>query len=165
MFKYKTQDVARFWSKVDKSGECWLWTSQLRDGYGTFWLSGKVVGAHRFSLFLEIGEYEGNALHTCDNPQCVRPSHLFPGTQQENMDDMYGKERRNRHQGYQKVSERKVIKLSPQDVVDILEELKKPYWGQVSALARRYGVTHGLISQIKTGKFRPVALISADEEV
>jgi hypothetical protein len=53
--------------------------------------------------------------------------------------------------------ERKVIKLSKQDVQDILEAVKNPYWGQVNDLARKYGVTHGLISQIKTGYYAAIS--------
>ena len=164
MFTYTQKDLDRFWAKVDKSGECWEWTSQTRTGYGIFWLNGTTVSAHRFSLFIEIGDFEGYACHKCDNPLCVRPSHLFPGSQQDNMDDMYAKGRRGRKKPYQPVERRKVIKLSPEDVLEILEALKKPYHGQGNDLARRYGVTHSLISHIKTGRFRPASLISADEK-
>ena len=166
MFTYTQKDLDRFWAKVKYDDEgCWEWTSQTRGGYGIFWLSGKVIGAHRFSLFLSIGEYEGLACHTCDNPPCVRPDHLFPGSYQDNSDDMFAKGRKARKQPYQKVEKRKVIKLSPEDVLEILEALKKPYHGQGNDLARKYGVTHSLISHIKTGRFRPAALISGDEKL
>lgn len=152
MYTYTEKDLERFWAKVDKSGECWEWTSQTRGGYGLFWLNGTTVGTHRFSLFLAIGEFEGNALHRCDNPPCVKPEHLFAGTHQENMDDMYAKGRRQRKKPYQPVETRKVRKLSQADIEEILRELEKPYWGQVDRLAKKYGVHHSLISNLKAGR-------------
>jgi hypothetical protein len=116
-----------------------------------FSLNGKPVSAHRFSLFLEIGPYKGLACHSCDNPSCVRGSHLFAGSQQDNMDDMYTKERRRRKQ-YKKKEERKVRKLSKEDIETIQEELTRPYWGQIKKLAAEYGVHHSMISHIKSGR-------------
>ena len=73
--------VKRFWAKVDKSGECWLWTGSKRNkGYGAFVWSdddGLVVQgrAHRFSFEIHIGPIPTGmcVLHSCDNPPCVRP--------------------------------------------------------------------------------------------
>jgi hypothetical protein len=151
MFEYTQKDLDRFYAKVEYDDEgCWEWTSTVRGGYGLFSLNGKPVSAHRFALFLEIGEYEGSALHTCDNPPCVRGSHLFAGTHQDNMDDMYAKGRRGRRKPYKKKDgPRKVRKLSEDDVREIVEKLESPYWGQVKDLAKQYGVTHARISHIK----------------
>jgi len=88
--------MERFWSKVDKSGDCWLWRAAVASGYGTFrGPDGHMIGAHRMSYLLSHGEIpEGlQVLHTCDNKLCVRPDHLFLGTQQDNMDDMIQKGR------------------------------------------------------------------------
>jgi hypothetical protein len=95
-----------FWTKVDKCGPvashvdgidcCWVWKA-YRDkrGYGRFSVRGKRVFAHRFSWELANGSIPPNmfVLHRCDNPGCVRASHLFIGTHEENMHDMVVKGR------------------------------------------------------------------------
>ena len=90
--------VVRFWSCVDRTGECWVWTAYLDPrGYGRFmrtWRS--VVQAHRYSWELAHGPIGDPALfvcHRCDNPKCVRPEHLFLGTAKDNTADMIAKGR------------------------------------------------------------------------
>lgn len=90
----------RFWSKVERSDEgCWLWQAgTLKFGYGMFSMpghDGRPVLAHRIAYMLTYGEIpEGlNVLHRCDVPPCVRPDHLFLGTQGDNVRDMYAKGR------------------------------------------------------------------------
>lgn len=85
-------DTARFWSYVDKSGECWLWTGALtHDGYGRFRLGYDHVMAHRWAYEHEIGPIpEGLVLdhvvaRGCSHRNCVRPAHLEPVTDQENL--------------------------------------------------------------------------------
>lgn len=89
----QSDPVARFWSKVDKSGDCWTWTAGRNDlGYGQFSYGGKGgknVGAHRYAYMLTHGAIPEGAfvLHNCDNPSCVRPDHLRIGSQVDNMRD------------------------------------------------------------------------------
>ncbi len=88
----------RFWAKVDKTGECWLWTGRRdKDGYGRFRPNGKSCdrGAHRVSFVLHGGTIPDGAFvcHSCDNPPCVNPAHLWLGTAQDNSDDMVSKGR------------------------------------------------------------------------
>lgn len=87
----------RFWNYVQKTETCWLWTGSRADtGYGVHWTDEKkLVGAHRYSYELHNGPIpEGLfACHHCDNPPCVNPDHLFPGTAEDNAQDMSRKGR------------------------------------------------------------------------
>jgi hypothetical protein len=80
----------RFWAQVEKTDGCWLWTGNKdRDGYGHIKHGGKSIGAHRASYLIHNGEIpEGQVIcHTCDNPACVRPDHIFSGTVADNNRD------------------------------------------------------------------------------
>lgn len=90
----------RFWGNVDRSGDCWLWTGgKDKDGYGKFRVStsgpGAQTRAHRFSYELHHGPLADGLMvcHSCDNPPCVRPEHLFPGTALQNRNDAVAKGR------------------------------------------------------------------------
>lgn len=89
--------IARFWDKVDTSGECWEWTAGcFKRGYGAFAYDDHRPGyAHRFSYELHHGPIpEGKVVrHTCDNPKCVNPDHLKVGTQRDNIMDAINRDR------------------------------------------------------------------------
>jgi len=92
----------RFWSKVTKTPTCWRWTAACSGrGYGVFKYRGRQDGAHRVSWLLTFGEIPDGlqVLHRCDNRWCVRPDHLFLGTQEDNMQDASRKGRMSRHGG------------------------------------------------------------------
>lgn len=92
--------LAMFWTYVDQTGECWLWTgSRNHDGYGLFKHPPRGVCAHRYAWELAHGVAPGkrHVLHSCDNPPCVRPSHLFLGDHAINMADMGRKGRTGSH--------------------------------------------------------------------
>lgn len=87
---------ARFWSYIDKRGpaECWPWTGYKHAGfgYGMISIAGQKAMLYSHRVALEIAGVvipEGmGALHTCDNPPCCNPAHLYPGTQKDNVRDM-----------------------------------------------------------------------------
>lgn len=77
----------RFWAKVNKTGDCWLWTGWRTNGYGRFTTNGKNWRAHRFAFEEMRGPIpEGLQLdHLCRVRHCVNPDHLEPVTRQQNM--------------------------------------------------------------------------------
>lgn len=90
------QSKIRFIEKILIGDGCWNWTGAKNSpGYGYFSLKGRQERANRISFKFFKGEIpEGKFIcHTCDNPACVRPSHLFYGSQSENIKDAYRKGR------------------------------------------------------------------------
>src|SRR6202035_1883893 len=93
----------RFWNEVQKSDHCWTWTGPLTSkGYGK--IAVKLHGVwspilvHRLSYELEYGPIPHNLMvcHHCDNPCCVRPDHLFLGTNDDNIQDKLDKGRQTK---------------------------------------------------------------------
>lgn len=96
-----------FWQFVIKSDDCWLWNGSIsKSGYGYIGMNNKDIGAHVVAYQLQYDNYDPKlfVLHRCDNPLCVKGSHLFQGTQCTNMNDMYNKKRnRNGSKGLAKI--------------------------------------------------------------
>jgi hypothetical protein len=96
------RSVARFMRSFtrDEATGCWLWTrAKTRGGYGQMRAVGPaglvVIRAHRFALAMKLGRWpSGLACHTCDNPPCVNPDHLFEGSASDNALDAFKKGRR-----------------------------------------------------------------------
>lgn len=127
----------RFWSKVDKSDECWVWTAGCwESGYGKFkiWHEGKwrSIRAHRYSC--DALDDPRMVLHRCHNRRCVRPDHLYFGGQQENMDDMVaaGRSVRGAKNVNTKITEAQALEIKQrlafgEKLIDIARAMNVPY--------------------------------------
>lgn len=140
----------RFWSHVDKSNAdgCWLWTAATHTyGYGRLFANGVVTEAHRVSYELNVGPIPDgmHVCHRCDNPPCVRPEHLFLGTNTENRRDSV---RKNRHAHGVKQGG---TKLTDEIACTIRKRFASGETNK-SALAREYGVTSSCIHDVLTSK-------------
>lgn len=115
----------KFWAKVDKVGDCWNWTgSKNKFGYGQVSIKGKGLKSHRIAFFLFYRYIDPNGqmkvLHSCDNPSCVNPSHLFMGSQEDNIRDMVAKKR---HRNIPKHGENNPMAVLTWDEVEQIREL------------------------------------------
>lgn len=120
----------RFWAKVNKiEGGCWEWTAyKMRQGYGVLILGSRTDGsrrtelAHRVSYTLAYGDFPEDQVicHSCDNPACVRPQHLFIGSQADNMLDMREKGRSTKGRpSHLRGTAHPLSKLTESEVVEI----------------------------------------------
>lgn len=139
----------RFWKHVDIKDlfECWLWKGATDSaGYGSFRNKTGTTIASRISYFLVYGIIPKgkNVLHHCDNPLCVNPSHLFLGTQKDNIRDCVTKKRIaiGEHHGRSKLTESDILKIY---------SLLQSEISQI-AIAKKFNVSGATIHNIKVGK-------------
>lgn len=139
----------RFWEKVSVNGQgaCWPWVARAgTKGYGAMNVDGRNTRATHVSWYLHHGEWPNGlglwVLHTCDNPACVNPAHLFLGTHNSNMRDMVRKGRAGRLPG----EAHALAKLTEQEVRLIR---RRAAAGEAkAALAREYGVSWMTVDRI-----------------
>lgn len=144
--------MQRFWSKVQKTNTCWNWTAFVNhNGYGRFSFKSKPMHAHRFSWELHNGPIPDglNVLHRCDNPKCVNPSHLFLGTQKDNVKDMVKKNRQSNKMG-RKGESHSQNKLNEANIKRIRELYLKSFTQK--ELAKLFKVSQSQISRIVNNK-------------
>jgi len=141
-----------FWGRVDRSAgddKCWIWLGYKVDkGYGQVGRECKVVLVHRVAYELTYGHIRPGlyVCHSCDNPSCVNPLHLFLGTAADNAMDMIRKNRQANG----------AHKLSPDEVREIRLLYERGRggggYGNSRLLAEKYGVDQTVIQAVAQGK-------------
>lgn len=156
--------LAAFWSRVNKTDTCWLWTGATnKPGYGKFHNGSCVEMAHRYSWTLANGPIPAGlwVLHRCDVPACVHPEHLFLGTCQDNAKDCYHKGRSalSKYNSPENVADRiirtgyagKPRKLTP----TLVRKIRHRYFTKGESqpkIADSLGINQTMVSAIVTGK-------------
>jgi hypothetical protein len=149
----KENAISRFLAKTKRVGACLIWTASRNGGhrpgrYGSTAYRGKHMLSHRLSYILFKGEIPEGAYicHTCDNGLCVEPSHLFAGTQTDNMRDMEAKGR-SFHPNCEKHGRAKITN----EDADKIRTLHKA-GHSIRSLADLYSLSRPSISRIVKGK-------------
>jgi hypothetical protein len=142
----------RFLEKLDRRGDdrCWGWlAARDRWGYGQFWDSRRMGLAHRFAYQYFVSPVPNGlcVLHTCDNPECCNPRHLWLGTNAENVADRVAKGRSNRPIGERHPQAR----LTAAQVVEVRKEYTGKR-GELTEFAQRFGVSISAIADIVRGR-------------
>ena len=135
-------DRARFLSKVERRDPdvCWPWLASTANGYGLFYLDGKLRIATHVALLVERGVWPGKShvCHRCDNPICVNPGHLFLGSARDNHRDKASKGRAAK-------------KLTARDVADIRARLAGGE--RTATIAQDHDINPSMVSHIKSGRY------------
>ncbi len=148
------RQTENFWKKVSKAPRpkgCWEWTAaKSKKGYGFFGFGLRTYHAHRVAYRLCVADItsEVQVLHTCDNPPCCNPAHLFPGTNQDNVDDKMAKGRHNPGRGENNGGGGK---LTWPDVRAI-RAMRATEGMSQQAIADRFGVSQCLVGLILRNK-------------
>lgn len=155
-----SEDVAaRFWGQVNMRGknDCWHWGSVAQQYYAQFRIDGVSYRATHVAIFLSRGERVTGDLvvcHTCDNPPCVNPAHLFIATVAENNADRQRKGRTKYPHIPAHVkprgSQHALAKLDEASASEIKERLR--HGESQYRIADRFGVHQSTISLIKNGR-------------
>ena len=145
----------KFWSKVSKAEEnaCWEWSGALRwNGYGVFRHLNKSVLAHRASFIIHKGPIPDGCVicHSCDNRKCCNPNHLWSGTQKENLQDMFNKNRDAKSKPKGSCQNHPRAKLKNTDIDIIKNEYKSGISSRI--IAKKYNVSKRTILNVVQGK-------------
>lgn len=146
-FKEQKPLEKRFWSKVQITDlfSCWTWVAcRNKDGYGIMQINNKSTLAHRTAWELCNGPIPARTcvLHKCDNRSCINPSHLFLGSQQDNITDMMNKGRhvasKGEHSGVSKLTEKDVLAIRSLKQQRITNE----------SIAAKFGISQSTVYKI-----------------
>lgn len=170
LVEFSPEDIAAYWAKVSKRSdtECWPWlgSTNQRDGRGIFRIRNLNMSAPRAAWLIHTGQWPGKlfACHTCDNPNCVNPNHLFLGGARENARDAASKgrlsmQRRPENSYFGKSESLKHrprgeahggSKLAESDIPLIRERLAAGE--SQTSIGRAFGVSGNVICRINLGK-------------
>ncbi len=125
-------------------GACREWQGPVTNGYGRIQRKGEVIYAHREVLRLDTGATPDVVMHTCDNPLCINPEHLAPGTHETNFADMVSKQRHAKGADHYKA------KLTPAQV--LRARRKRENGVTLTALAKEFGVARSTIASAIAGE-------------
>lgn len=162
-----------FWSRVTRGDGCWIWGgTTMKGGYGSFWLRdglvpgappggeryrGRMHPATRVAWYLTHGRWPRDGYdmcHTCDNPPCVNPAHLWEGTEADNAADMVHKGRVCRV-GAPQGERHPDHKLTDAQVREVLRRTRA---GESQrAVAAHFGITQQTVSLYVRGVIRKAA--------
>lgn len=145
----KEERIKHFWESVDKKSEsdCWNWLLyKNQEGYGRFNWLGKLISTHRIAYYLSTGidPISMLVLHSCDNPSCCNPGHLFLGTDRDNCHDKINKGRDVKADGgnHWKAS------ISDKDAIAIRAQHRE----FCDNMAARFGITRDALRSLLLGK-------------
>lgn len=144
-----------FWKFIlmtNKTDQCWLWIGKRdENGYGRFgnFLEKKQERAHRVSYFLFKGEISNglHVCHSCDNPSCVNPNHLWIGTNDDNIRDRHKKGRDPLKPGEENIA----AKLTLKEVKKIRKLYIKNEYGY-KRLGKQFSVNWRTVADIIKNK-------------
>jgi hypothetical protein len=142
----------RFWSHVNRDQNCWIWNGNKdRQGYGIVRARPRLYRAPRVAWVIANGLEipEGMMVcHRCDNPSCVNPSHLFLGSNDENIHDKVGKNRQSHARNTGSKGEKHPrARLSEKDVMEIRAKYQ-PFLVTAKMLAKEFDISEREIRSI-----------------
>jgi len=143
--------LLNFFDKINTTGDCWIWQAAInKGGYGTCRFFQKKWLAHRLSWYLFFGDFDKSlsVCYWCNNPSCVRPQHLYLGTQIDNMTYMKQCGRQPNNVG----------ELNPNAKIDIravneIRGLRNAYRQVISETVRRLGLCECHVQRIANEQF------------
>jgi hypothetical protein len=156
MLKYTQEDIERFYSKITIVTEgpykgCWNIDYALdKKGYPHFSIKSYPISANRFMYMIHHQDENIDSLnvcHSCDNPWCINPDHLWLGTHQENMEDMVNKDRQSKGDNHY------TSKLTGEIVKNILDGIQKGKFKTSKEIINKYQISNSCIYNILNNKW------------
>ena len=157
LIEIKNSIFYRLFSNIEiADNNCWIWQNSLRNGYGVISINRKNESCHKVSYNIFKGEINNGLFvcHTCDNPKCINPDHLFLGTHSDNMIDAYQKGRINvpDNSQYLKGCDPVNRSISLDKAKQIKKAISKRGSKSLKKIAKEFDVSYQLIRDISCGR-------------